>query len=432
MIIKKVIKLFAAGLVISGLVAACSGAKKVVNDPTATATATVTATVTNTPTLAPTDVPTPTETALPTNTPTATPTNTPTLTPTDTPTPSNTPTPTNTPTPAPTNTPTVTPMPETVKNLFHKQVGDTAYIDLYDNGMLVVSGTGTLWDLTNRGYKDIFAFTIRGDASNSYVDTYLASDLVVNEGITGLGSYSLYLGSVVKTITLPKSLTYIGDHALYAISYFNNTSIWYGVDFSHYTYVGECAFGKCMGTGLTEKTEAGAYITVTPTITPTPLPTSTPTPTPDVNNPKLVGSVNVGATGSDVKIEYWDTRDIYIKGTGATKYYIWSDNIGVKYWSAGTYVLHVEEGVTFFAAGLVWNEMKEIYLPTTLKGIPNMGEVERTYHYYDSTGKLVTLVSSHAEEVACKMKISWVDDSGKWYDYETMAERIKQCYWYKE
>lgn len=323
--------------------------------PTSTPTATPAPTATNTPT--PTNTPVPTPTPMPTSTPV--------------PTPTNTPTPTSTPTPTPTNTPIPTPAVELLKTV---QMGDDVYYKFYEEGILVVTGTGSTWD-----FEDFLTRNEQVDAISGVIGdgkTYAGTEIIIEEGISRIGEWALSYYASCKKVIIPSSLAEISD---YGFGYCGCETVvrngceteWIGLDFSRLT-VGKHAFVGT--TGLTDVEEANPY-----TATPTPLPTATPTPTPNPEQPKLLESVK---GGENVTYEFWDNHVIKIKGTGGTyDMFYWGDAVhdaANKYFFDGFHTISVEEGITYLGS-FSWDifggdyDTYYLYLPSTLKEMHRNG-----------------------------------------------------------
>ncbi len=325
--------------------------------PTSTSTATPAPTATNTPT--PTNTPVPTPTPMPTSTPV--------------PTPTNTPTPTSTPTPTPTNTPIPTPAVELLKTV---QMGDDVYYKFYEEGILVVTGTGSTWDFED----NIVRYDTLYSQPGAYTDgkKYAGNIIIIEEGITRIGKYGLCDFVTCKEVYMPATLNEISD---FGFSYVGNSSIdyngcetaWYGLDLGRMK-IGSHAFQWT--TGLVNVEDAKDY-----TATPTPLPTATPTPTPNPEQPKLLESVK---GGENVTYEFWDNHVIKIKGTGGTyDFSYWGDAVHDAariYRSCGFHTIIVEEGITYLGS-FSWHHFTSgfdnhyLYLPSTLEKMHSDGLV---------------------------------------------------------
>lgn len=218
-------------------------------EPTKIPEVTDTPSVTDVPEIEPTKVPEPTK--APTTAPSATPT----------------PTATSTPTPLPTMAPkeTLTPTPAPQRKYTHEvKMGDNVWYRLSDDRVLYIMGTGATWGydmyIDEGGYY-------RGDTSclNTLMKIKGVQHIVIEEGITKLGSWSLMRFPDVQSITFPKSLEEIEDYCFDGTGRTVNT-VWIGLDKSK-VKLGEYAFS-----GTVYQTEEDLR-------KPTPIPTSTPTPT---------------------------------------------------------------------------------------------------------------------------------------------------------
>ena len=103
---------------------------------------------------------------------------------------------------------------------------------LYDNGKLVISGTGKMYDYTDYG----------NDRSPFYFKKSLLKEAVVEEGVTSIGKYAFYKCSSLTSITIPDSVISIGNSAFYGCSGLTSIAIPYGV-----TSIGNSAFSYCSG-----------------------------------------------------------------------------------------------------------------------------------------------------------------------------------------
>lgn len=194
--------------------------------------------------------PIPTE---PTSTPMVTVTPTASVTPTVTPTPTATPTPTVTPTPRP-----------NVKYEREVKMGDNVWYRLTEDGILYVTGTGATWGYD--AYIDEENY-IRGDYTG--IDQMFkllgTKHIIIEEGITKLGAWSLSKLAGAESITFPSTLREIEDYCFNGTGKSVNT-VWIGLDKSKVK--------------LSDKAFYGAvYQTEEDLRKPTPTPTLAPTPT---------------------------------------------------------------------------------------------------------------------------------------------------------
>ena len=79
------------------------------------------------------------------------------------------------------------------------QCGENIYYVLYDNGKLLLRGTGATYDYTSR--------------DSVFYQNDKIKEIVLSNGITGLGDRLFYHCANAKTVSLPATLTSIGDSA---------------------------------------------------------------------------------------------------------------------------------------------------------------------------------------------------------------------------
>ncbi len=75
-----------------------------------------------------------------------------------------------------------------------------------DTCILTISGYGTIWDYDSKSR----------DNQSPFSDSYFydrVNEIIIENGITGIGSYAFYDLGTVKCITIPESVTYIGYEA---------------------------------------------------------------------------------------------------------------------------------------------------------------------------------------------------------------------------
>ena len=101
---------------------------------------------------------------------------------------------------------------------------------LYDNGKLVISGTGKMYDYTDYG----------NDRSPFYFKKSLLKEAVVEEGVTSIGKYAFYKCSSLTSITIPDSVISIGNSAFSYCSGLTSINIPNSV-----TNIGYSAFSGC-------------------------------------------------------------------------------------------------------------------------------------------------------------------------------------------
>lgn len=296
----------------------CAGCNKndtpVVTTPTMAVTATVAPILTEevTPTEAPV-VPTP----IP-----ATPT------PLPTPIPSPTPEPTSTPTPVPTIA-----VAENAKLLGTAKMGDNVFYDLYDDGTLVVRGTGATDDFkTVSEMPESLAKQITSVKNPSTTVT----TVIIEENITSIGKSALS-GMVYATkIVFPESLRKLDDKSVYGAGLQVDCTEYIGLDVDTVEIAGT-AFWGCRSP---ENIPNGEKYTLAPT--PTPAPTATPLPDPD--KPRMYASRQMG---DNVTFEFYDNGYLYVKGEGATwdKTYHFVEFRQEPY--CNTHTIIVEDGITY-------------------------------------------------------------------------------------
>lgn len=325
----------------SSCISCSMNTKPVVTTPTIGVTATVAPTatapvVTEEPQCSPTTIPD-TPTPVPTETPTPSPVPTPTLTPT--PEPTATPVPTNTPTP-------VVKVDEKAKLLGTFKMGDNVYYDFYEEiseegyreVTLVVRGTGKTRDVKNDFVTTETPYQVSvhfKDSEYSKMETeygLYVRDIVIEEGITELGDWSLSGFPFVEKIYFPNSLKKLGKASL----------------FGTVTKYVEC-YGLRTDMEFGEYALGATYKNVTPefvsqTVAPTPKPKPTATPTPNPSKPRVYETRKMG---KNVTFEFVDNGYLYIKGTGATYDKDWTFFDFEKEPYCNTHTVIVEEGVTY-------------------------------------------------------------------------------------
>lgn len=373
---KNLIKMLALMAVFATTMTACAGCKGCNGSDKQTDS---TPTVTTVPTTAPTAVPT----EEPTVTPEPEASITPDILPTPIPTPTATPTPEPTPTPTPIPAPTATPTPvitvdKNAKLLESVKMGDNVFYDLYDDGKLVVRGTGKTKDLDNIYTLEFTLEQLGIDADN--IDT-----IIIEEGITELGANSLASFYHATKVVFPKSLKKIGGLALWSVGYSAE-----GIDYiSLDTDKVEIEATAFLGCGNPEKIKDAEKYTAMPT--PTPKPTATPVPNP--NKPRMFESKKMG---DNVTFEFWDNGYLYVKGTGATYDYGWDFLVARGEQYAKIHNVIVEEGITYLG-NFVFNsfdmdELTYFEFPKSLTGAGNTagGGKGVTFNGYHE-GKAVTV-----------------------------------------
>lgn len=365
--------------------AGCAGCNG--NDMLATPTPAITATV------APTEKPVEITPAEVPATPTAVPT--PTLEPIATPEPTSTP------------VPTVAVAPE-AKLLDSIKMGDNVWYDFYDDGTLVVRGTGKTRDV-DAEFQTVYEpqhtilVQINEEEYNNAVLKYAPQIIavVVEEGVEELGAWSLSGFFFTEKVFLPASLKVLGASALFK-------TIDENVEIAGLRT--EMSFGKySLGSTYANVTPEFAEYTEAPA--PNPLPTATPLP--DPNKPKKYATKQMG---DNVTFEFWDNGYLYVKGTGATwdkNYVTFLDFRNEPY--CNTHTVIVEEGITYLG-DYVFNEMNNVSyyrLPKSLTSISNSTA--------GRNGNGTTVIEGYYNGKPVTLKIAGTGNPGQFYD---KVERI--------
>lgn len=385
---RNIIKMLALMAVFATTMTACAGCKGCNGSEKQTGT---TPTVTTEPTVAPTTAPTATPEPEASVTPDILPTPIPTPTAIPTPEPTATPEPTPTPEPAPTATPTpVITVDKNAKLLDSVKMGDNVFYDFYDDGTLVVRGKGATRDVKNGFNIQVDKVSLdKKDADykdNIFDKAPDVSFIVIEEGITEIGDWSLSGFFYTEKIEFPQSLKKVGYAAFFITM--DEAVECYGLrsDMEFEEYALGCAFKNM-------PSEFAPYAT-----TPAPLPRPTATPLPNPDKPRMLSSKKMG---DNVTFEFWDNGYLYVKGTGATYDYDWDFVLvrGEQYSTIHNVI--VEEGITYLGDFVFHsNDMDELTyfkLPKTLTGVGNIagGGIGITIEgYYE--GKAVTIKTTGA------------------------------------
>lgn len=372
--------------------------------PTATGTPipTPTNTATPTPTITLVEVP-PTEgpevTVIVTHTPTPTSTPTPTNTPTPSPTPTSTPTPSPLPTPTSTPTPTATPTPvvaEEEKPEYRFQMGDNVWFEYYnDSTLLVVTGTGATWDFESSGE--------RWEAIKDNKDRFDPKSIIIKDGVTRIGDYTLHGMYDVEKITVPNSLEEIGAYSFYRAGMFAKSTTWINLDLTKLK-VENNSFAEAKGL---EDIEGSEDYMCTPTPTPTPAPTSTPTPTPvpDPEQPRICHTYKMG---DNVTYEFWDNGYLYINGSGKTwnkgEFFcwdVWNEKgfvcLSRDFVKTIQYVV-VEDGITRVTSG-GGVSAKEMWFPESVEEVTSNSYFWTDVLHCYKDGKKVRVTSTETSDI---------------------------------
>lgn len=349
---------------------------------------------TNTPPAITTPTTAVTATTAPTVTPTTEPTAEPVFTPTVVSTPTEIPA---TPTPIPTPEPTATPVPtkavaEGVKPIDSVKMGENVWYDFYEDGTLIVRGTGKTRDVDAS-----FDIDTERVAVITYTDTEYdgkvsshklkVRTIVIEEGITELGDWSLSGFCFTSTVSFPSTLNTVGHASLYGTICAGTKCVGLRNDMK----IGQYAFANFFDPNTNLSSEFKEYA-IAPTLKP--LPTATPLPNPD--KPRLVEKKKMG---DNITYEFWDNGYLYVKGTGATwdQSFYFTDFEGDFYQTIKNVI--VEEGVTELGKNslkFLWN-ISYWSLPRSLAGVKSTGGtgIGVTFDgYFD--GKLVTIKTHNA------------------------------------
>lgn len=347
---------------------------------------------------------------------------TPTVAPTEEVLPTVVPTPTDvlaTPTPVPTVTvePTTTPIPtptmavsEDATFLDSVKMGDDVWYDFYDDGTLVVRGTGKTRDFADA--IQMHTYVKEQCSLEQKAIFFSATTIILEEGITEIGECALGNFVDATKVIFPSTLECLNEYALYAMGYNSGIMEYVGLDVNK-VKTANSAFAYC---GSPEKIPNSEKYTATPT--PTPAPTATPLP--DPNKPRKYATKQMG---DNVTFEFWDNGYLYVKGTGATwdkNYVTFLDFRNEPY--CNTHTVIIEDGITYLGTS-VFNELNKVSyysLPITLTTISsntggyNVDEITIIEGFYD--GKAVTL------------KIKGTGNPGQFHSIIENAKLYKEYY----
>ena len=101
------------------------------------------------------------------------------------------------------------------------------------NGILTISGTGTMDDYDN---------TIDNQSPWSSYRANIINSIVIEDSVTSIGDYAFYECTGLTSVTIPNSVTSIGDYAFYECTGLTSVSIPNSV-----TSIGDRAFTWCSG-----------------------------------------------------------------------------------------------------------------------------------------------------------------------------------------
>jgi hypothetical protein len=109
-------------------------------------------------------------------------------------------------------------------------LGDAVVGTLYENGDLVVSGSGPMTDYTS-------ATAPFGTSSNPNTSI---KKVILKDGVTTVGNFAFYFCKGLTSITIPDSVTSIGNYAFAYCSSLTSVTIPDSV-----TSIGDSAFSGC-------------------------------------------------------------------------------------------------------------------------------------------------------------------------------------------
>ncbi len=284
------------------------------------------------------------------------------------------PVPTVTPLPVGEPAPTVTPLPveESVTPLpavclGRIRMGDTIWGEVYENRTFVITGTGSTYD-----YDELMDYYMEFNAKGGFeLLESGALRIIVEEGITRIGSYSLSIHCDAEYIQLPDTLIEIAENAFFGTGMAQ--AQWVGLD-TERIKVEKHAFTDAQGEGL-EALDSGAVAVPTAVPTNTPKPTPTEFPVADLEHPIEVVRIKAGDTAH---ISVWDNGYVYVQGSGNVtvrdievseqlKNTLGCETLAGK---VGLTHIIVEEGITLLGESSLYmfssRELQHIELPSTL------------------------------------------------------------------
>ncbi len=128
--------------------------------------------------------------------------------------------------------------------------GDNVKYILYDNGKLVISGTGKIYDYDN--FSDFSPF-YKSDIKTVVIEVGITSigdgifeqcdsleEVVIPDGVTRIGDSAFYSCSSLPNVTIPYGVKIIGDNTFSDCGKFTSITIPDSV-----TSIGICAFSRC-------------------------------------------------------------------------------------------------------------------------------------------------------------------------------------------
>ena len=107
--------------------------------------------------------------------------------------------------------------------------GDNLTWVLYDNGKLTISGTGAM-----AGYSS--------GSAPWYSNRSSIKSIVIEDGVTGIGSYAFYYCTSLTSVTIPDSVTSIGSGAFYYCT--SLTDVYYGSTFAQAQKISSAGSGN--------------------------------------------------------------------------------------------------------------------------------------------------------------------------------------------
>lgn len=110
--------------------------------------------------------------------------------------------------------------------------GENLTWTLFDNGVLTISGTGSMYD-----YSWFSSSPVPWDSHKNII-----SSVIIKKGVTRIGNFAFYSCDAITSISMPNSVTDIGDFAFAGCACLTTIKIPSSV-----TSVGEYAFSACSG-----------------------------------------------------------------------------------------------------------------------------------------------------------------------------------------
>ncbi len=141
--------------------------------------------------------------------------------------------------------------------------GDNVTYEWYEDGMVIISGTGAMTNYRNYNSSPFYNSNIKnviisdgvttiGDWAFSYC--YSLTEVTIGDGVTKIGNYAFYNYCALDSIVIPDCVTIIGDYA-FSGDCFGSFSLKNVVIGNGVTSIGNYAFaGETSGTHLTNVT----------------------------------------------------------------------------------------------------------------------------------------------------------------------------------